>query len=299
MPAAIGREQRHIRQTGGRLRHPHLGLPRPRCWPSASTRAAQLEELRRALRVPAELVLARPLHAHRPADGLREQRGVGRGVVVRRSCRSSRSRRGRSRAPCRAAGRAARANVSRKRCVRLRRGPDRAAVGAHVGDRARRADRAVRSASARSRSRASVCGAVGRRVERGRRRPWRRSSRRATNGPSRTQSTSAGVAGQRRALRSTAPSERARGAHGGPLVVARRRRGNPRCAPRARRECARPTIRRPRSSVAPTAGGRITRPCSMPGSDKVVHVDVAAGELGRHVGPRQRLADERVARRVA
>ena len=48
------------------------------------------------------------------------------------------------------------------------------------------------------------------------------------------------------------------------------------------------------SSVAPIAGGRTTRPCSMPGSAEVLHVGEGAGHLVGNVDARHRLADELV-----
>ena len=45
-------------------------------------RGAQVDQRRRPFRIPAVLVGARPLHAHRLADGLGEQRRIGGGVLV-------------------------------------------------------------------------------------------------------------------------------------------------------------------------------------------------------------------------
>ena len=90
----------------------HISVSQASMRPSGVERAAQLEQLRRALRIPAELVLARSTArapaGRPPATAAPHRRRRRRG----RSCRSSRRRRGRSRAPCRAAARAAR----RRRC---------------------------------------------------------------------------------------------------------------------------------------------------------------------------------------
>ena len=47
--------------------------------------AAHLERVRRALRVPRGFFLPHPLHAHRPADLLREERRLEPGIVCRRA----------------------------------------------------------------------------------------------------------------------------------------------------------------------------------------------------------------------
>jgi len=77
----VRREQRHVRKPRGGARNPYLRSPRgDRA--VGSDRAFDCEELRRALGVPAVLVFAHPLHAHRLAGRLRQQRGVRRRVVV-------------------------------------------------------------------------------------------------------------------------------------------------------------------------------------------------------------------------
>ena len=58
----------------------HISVRQATILPSASTRAGDVEQLRRPLRIPAVLVLAHPLHAHRRADRARQQRRIGRGV---------------------------------------------------------------------------------------------------------------------------------------------------------------------------------------------------------------------------
>ena len=50
--------------------------------PCASVAGAHVERLRRALGIPAVLVLAHPLHAHRTADRARQNDGVGAGVFM-------------------------------------------------------------------------------------------------------------------------------------------------------------------------------------------------------------------------
>ncbi len=77
----FGRQQRDVGQALGALRHPGLAVPRDDL-AAGIERAAQLEHLRRRLGVPAMLVLAHPLHAYRPAEILRQQRGFDRGILV-------------------------------------------------------------------------------------------------------------------------------------------------------------------------------------------------------------------------
>ncbi len=60
----------------------HISVRQAAIVPSSPTRALQREQLRRSFGIPAELVLARPLHAHRTGDGPRQQRRVGGGIVM-------------------------------------------------------------------------------------------------------------------------------------------------------------------------------------------------------------------------
>ena len=80
MPASIGREQRDVRQSLRRHRQPGLRLPRDHV-AALADRRAEVEQLGRPLRIPAVLVLAHPLDAHRPAHRPRQERGVARRVL--------------------------------------------------------------------------------------------------------------------------------------------------------------------------------------------------------------------------
>src|SRR6266700_1242011 len=44
--------------------------------------ARRFERRRRSLGIPAVLIVAHPLHAHRLANGFRQQHGIGRDIVI-------------------------------------------------------------------------------------------------------------------------------------------------------------------------------------------------------------------------
>ena len=77
--AQLRRGQRH--DAGGALRNEKLRVPR-RHRALVVERRLQVDQRRRALRVPAVLVVAAPLHPHRRADLAGEQRGVAGGILV-------------------------------------------------------------------------------------------------------------------------------------------------------------------------------------------------------------------------
>ena len=105
-------------------------------------RRAQVDQRRRALRIPAVLLLAHPLHAHRPAGLDRQQRGVGGGVLMAVAAVAARA-----------------LDVDAAHVLRLHRqhadellaqqvrllrgGPDGQPAVLHLGDGARRTHRAV------------------------------------------------------------------------------------------------------------------------------------------------------------
>src|SRR5205085_6814585 len=68
-------------EAAGRLRDEELRLPRGHIAAGVEY-CPQVDQRRRALRIPAVLVAARPLHAHRAPDRLREQRGVAGRVLM-------------------------------------------------------------------------------------------------------------------------------------------------------------------------------------------------------------------------
>ena len=83
-PAVLGNARRLRREEDPRAAavggNPHLRVPRHD--PAGGIEARpQVEQLLRALRIPSVLVLTRPLDAHRLADRLRQEHGVGRRVV--------------------------------------------------------------------------------------------------------------------------------------------------------------------------------------------------------------------------
>ena len=81
MPASVAATSGTLKLAGRLLRNVELGLPGGHVAGVVHARA-QVDQRRRALRVPAVLVGARPLHAHRLADRLGEQRGIGGGILV-------------------------------------------------------------------------------------------------------------------------------------------------------------------------------------------------------------------------
>ncbi len=76
-----GGDQRHVEAVGRLLRNEEFRLP-GRDVAGAVHGGAQVDERRRALGVPAMLVGARPLHAHRLPDRFRQQRRVRRCILV-------------------------------------------------------------------------------------------------------------------------------------------------------------------------------------------------------------------------
>ena len=81
MPASVAATSGTRKSARRLLRHVEVGFPGGHVAVGVHARA-HVHQRRRALRVPAVLVGARPLHAHRLADRLGEQRGVGGGVLV-------------------------------------------------------------------------------------------------------------------------------------------------------------------------------------------------------------------------
>ena len=111
--------------------------------PSASSADALIDDVREAVVLPRHLVLARQLHAHRLADGLRQQRRVvrhGVGAVDAVAARAAREDR-RARSP--AAGRAASPTPLRVGYADCVGDQIVALLALHVRDGARRADRPV------------------------------------------------------------------------------------------------------------------------------------------------------------
>ena len=74
-------DQRRIGEAARRLRNEQVGAPVEDAAVGIDG-GVEIEHLRRTLGIPAVLVLAHPLHAHRPADRARHERGVGGGVLV-------------------------------------------------------------------------------------------------------------------------------------------------------------------------------------------------------------------------
>ena len=141
IPASIGREQRDVRQALRGGREPGSRLPREDV-AALAHRRAKVEQLGRPLRVPAVLVLAHPLDAHRPAHRPREERRVARrvlGAVLAVGARPVHVDQP-DLLPREAEDPGERLPET---VSRLGRGPDRGAVGPDVGHAAGRAEGAV------------------------------------------------------------------------------------------------------------------------------------------------------------
>ena len=215
----VERQQRHVRQARGRLRDPHLGAPRGDLAVVAD-RALERQQLRRPFRVPAVLVLAHPLHAHRlarpPSTTAPRRRRRRRG----RSCRSSPSRRDRRRARRPSAARA---------LARSSRGSGAWPATPTRSSPCRRERRRRRTTVPSMRATASA-SRIPRRLSSRRRAPAARrlfftSVSSASNGPARIQSRTAAVPSSGADSDQRAFSIRA-ARDGVPFVRRRRRRGN-------------------------------------------------------------------------
>ena len=121
----------------------HISVRHAAIFPSSPSAPSSDQQLRRCLRIPAVLVLARPLDAHRPADRLRQQRRVGGRVVV--AVHPVAARAVEIDDAHRVLGHRERARDRLAEAVRgLRRRPDRRLAVADVGHGARRSQRRVR-----------------------------------------------------------------------------------------------------------------------------------------------------------
>ena len=137
----LGSEQRHIWQVRRCARQPHLGAPGPD--PAFGIeRALEREQLRRPLRIPPVLVLTHPLHADRTADRAREQCRIGRGVIMAvHAVTTGAVEIDQAHAGLRQTEEGGEGLAKLVRGLRSR--PDRRLAFAHVGDCARRPHRAV------------------------------------------------------------------------------------------------------------------------------------------------------------
>ena len=248
--------------------------------PAAGVEAgAQIEQLLRPLRIPAVLVLPRPLHADRAAERLRQQQRVGRRMVG--AVGAVRARPLHEDHPHRLGRQAEDAGEGCAKAVgHLRGRPDGGAVGADVGDGARGAERGVALTGPEIGGRQRLRGAGHRLVHvcRGRRRsdpdrPRRRAdTARAGRGPA------------ARAARSTSTSAPT------PPVPPPTRGSRPprescRSGRRERREYC--EIDDSSTDVEPRADGRRTDHARVEhaGNAEVLDVGVASGALGGHVRP--------------
>src|SRR6478736_1634916 len=137
----LGRQQRNIRQAARRLRNPQFGAPVQNA-AIGRDRARNADQLRRAFRIPAELVLARPLHPHRTSGGTRQYRCVSRGILVAVHAVAAGALKVDH--PHLFLWKSKEFGKSRLITVGpLRGGPDRRRIIAHVGNGAGRADRCV------------------------------------------------------------------------------------------------------------------------------------------------------------